>query len=189
MNIKEIKAVATQLTSDLKAVGVEIKHAQALEFIARRGGLKEWRALLAKLSELAKPVVQIKPRVLITVGGGVADYVCDEGVSVEKFDWDDFSDLDEGEEKDEMAVPDLFRDLAEPLGIPVTGDASEDGYYVDNADTTIGDRKEKLEKAGYSFCASDLTHWYWELDDEVSGYVETERQSIDDAWNHFNGLE
>ena len=55
------------------------------------------------------------PRVLITVNGGIADYVCDEGVAVETFDWDNHNDDPEWE----GGVPLHFKDLADPLEIPV----------------------------------------------------------------------
>jgi hypothetical protein len=55
------------------------------------------------------------PRCLIIVSGGIADYVCDDGVEVTVFDWDNYKDDPEGT----GPVPAEFRDLAEPLGIPV----------------------------------------------------------------------
>lgn len=64
------------------------------------------------------------PRVLITVSGGVADYVCDEGVAVEMFDWDNYN-AEEDDSKHLLAVMPSFRDLAEPLDIPVQGDGAE----------------------------------------------------------------
>lgn len=54
------------------------------------------------------------PRVLITVSGGIADYVCDEGVDVEKFDFDDFNDA----EDDYIKLPKSFIDLAIQAGVP-----------------------------------------------------------------------
>lgn len=56
-----------------------------------------------------------KPRVLITVSGGVADYVADEGIDVEMFDHDNFKADPVGT----ALVPAHFRDLAEPVGVPV----------------------------------------------------------------------
>lgn len=55
------------------------------------------------------------PRVLITVRGGVADYVADNGVRVELFDWDNYNVDPFGTEK---PGPE-FRDLAVPLNIPI----------------------------------------------------------------------
>lgn len=43
-----------------------------------------------------------KPRVLIQVYGGVADYICDEGVDVELIDYDNEPDAE---------IPERFRDL------------------------------------------------------------------------------
>lgn len=59
--------------------------------------------------------VASKPRVLITVSGGVAEYVCDEGVDVETFDWDNYK----VDPEETGPVPAHFKDLAEPLEIPV----------------------------------------------------------------------
>lgn len=55
------------------------------------------------------------PRVLITVSDGVADYVADKGLDVEIFDHDNYEDDPVGT----GPVPAHFRDLAEPLDIPV----------------------------------------------------------------------
>lgn len=67
-----------------------------------------WWALIG-----AEPVVV--PRVLIVVSGGIADPIYDEGVDVEVFDWDNHRDDPEGA----GPVPAHFRDLAEPIGVPV----------------------------------------------------------------------
>ncbi len=56
-----------------------------------------------------------KPRVLVVVSGGVADYVADEGVDVEMFDHDNFKADPIGT----AHVPVHFKDLAEPVGVPV----------------------------------------------------------------------
>lgn len=56
-----------------------------------------------------------KPRVLIIVSGGVADYVADEGVEVEGFDWDNYN----SDPEYTLLPPAHFKDLAEPCGIPV----------------------------------------------------------------------
>ena len=72
------------------------------------------------------------PRVLITVNGGIADYVCDEGVDVAVFDRDNFESellpelIDNNEDgvdaaMSNHAVPKKFRDLAEPLDVPTEG--------------------------------------------------------------------
>lgn len=56
-----------------------------------------------------------KPRVLVIVSGGVADFVADDGVEVVIFDWDDYK-----------AAPSLtfkppghFADLATQCNVPV----------------------------------------------------------------------
>lgn len=118
-DVSEAKDAAKTLASHLKAAGVEVKHAQALDVIALMGGCKEWRAMLAKLNSaptVAAPIQNI-PRVLIAVSGGIADYVTDGDVLVERFDWDNYNREDE-DGQDSMALPESFRDLAEPMGIP-----------------------------------------------------------------------
>lgn len=49
MEIREAKQEADNLAAHLKAVGVEVKRSQILELISRLGGVKNWRAWLAKL--------------------------------------------------------------------------------------------------------------------------------------------
>ena len=92
------------------------------------------------------PEVHVFPRVLVSVAGGVADYVCDEGVDVVVFDHDNFKDDPTGTDK----VPLSFRDLADPLRIPVVGEAEEkvqhflamlgtaDTYRVDEGPLLVG---------------------------------------------------
>jgi len=66
--------------------------------------------------------VQLRPtatnRCLVIVSGGVADYVHDEGVEVELFDWDNYR-AETAEGRAEMHVPAHFVDLAQPAGVPV----------------------------------------------------------------------
>jgi hypothetical protein len=57
-------------------------------------------------------------RCLVIVSGGVADYVHDEGVEVELFDWDNYR-AETAEGRAEMHVPAHFVDLAQPAGVPV----------------------------------------------------------------------
>lgn len=49
-----------------------------------------------------------KPRVLITVSGGVADFIKDDGVEVSIFDYDNY---EEKEDDDKYLVPSEFRDM------------------------------------------------------------------------------
>lgn len=58
-----------------------------------------------------------KPRVLITVSGGVSDVASDEGVEVVKFDWDDHNDDDNPDD----GIPESFADLAAGQSIPILG--------------------------------------------------------------------
>jgi hypothetical protein len=61
-------------------------------------------------------------RVLVVVTGGVATALADPGADVHVFDWDNWAD----EPVQSAGVPDRFADLAEPLGVPVQGQDSED---------------------------------------------------------------
>ena len=54
-----------------------------------------------------------RARVLVSVKGGVADAVWDEGVDVEIFDWDNY------EAGDKQGVSSAFSDLAAHFGAPV----------------------------------------------------------------------
>jgi hypothetical protein len=54
----------------------------------------------------------------VIVSGGVADYVYDEGVEVELFDWDNYRD-ETAEGRADMRVSAYFKDLAEAAGVPV----------------------------------------------------------------------
>lgn len=64
----------------------------------------------------------VNPRVLITVKGGVADYIADRGVDVEIFDRDNFEAGDSN-----LAVPLHFADLAKQAEVPVCPLASSQG--------------------------------------------------------------
>lgn len=57
-------------------------------------------------------------RCLVIVSGGVADYVYDDGVEVELFDWDNYRD-ETAEGRADMRVSAHFKDLAEAAGVPV----------------------------------------------------------------------
>lgn len=57
-------------------------------------------------------------RCLVIVSGGVADYVYDDGVEVELFDWDNYRD-ETAEGRVDMRVSAHFKDLAEVAGVPV----------------------------------------------------------------------
>lgn len=58
------------------------------------------------------------PRVLVTVQGGVADYVSDAGIDVEIFDRDIYQ-VEPDETQANLAVSSYFRDLAEQINVPV----------------------------------------------------------------------
>lgn len=69
-----------------------------------------------------------QPRVLIIVSGGIADYVSDEGIDVEIFDWDDYND----DPSEYGGVPAHFADLAEPSNVPVDGEGEDDSDADEN---------------------------------------------------------
>jgi hypothetical protein len=58
-----------------------------------------------------------RPRVLIVVCGGIAEYVYDDGVEVELFDFDNYRACPE----DTDPVPAHFADLAATFNAPVEG--------------------------------------------------------------------
>jgi hypothetical protein len=76
-------------------------------------------AELATDLNISAPVVTKEPRVLVTVNGGIADYVADAGVDVEVFDHDNYKDDPEGT----GGVPAHFADLAEPIDVAVEAEA------------------------------------------------------------------
>jgi hypothetical protein len=77
-------------------------------------------------------------RVLIVVSEGVADYMCDPGVEVRIFDWDNYK----ANPSDTYGVPEHFKDLVTGTDIPI-GESLEERfplsdwqYEVANGDTT-----------------------------------------------------
>lgn len=93
------------------------------------------QTFLAALPEAIQNVMKLepykKPRVLITVDGGIADYVSDDGVDVFVFDRDNFesdascaiADADGRrlkEVEDMYYAPAKFKELAEPIDVPVS---------------------------------------------------------------------
>ncbi|HWS28313.1 MAG TPA: hypothetical protein VN259_17260 [Xanthomonadales bacterium] len=62
------------------------------------------------------------PRVLVVITGNLVDVVSDPVVDVKKFDWYDWA---EGPTPDKR-LPDRFADLAQPLGVPLQGEESEE---------------------------------------------------------------
>ena len=97
----------------------------ALSQSAAEPGTKQWEiedeaalALRGVLSELnQQETTTARNRVLITVSGGSADYVCDPGLDVAVFDHDNYA-FDPARTG---GVPARFADLATPLEIPVDG--------------------------------------------------------------------
>jgi hypothetical protein len=68
---------------------------------------------------VGEPVEATKPRVLVTLSGGLADWVADETAEVVKYDFD----AEEDEEWDYCEpVPAHFEDLARRVNVPVEGD-------------------------------------------------------------------
>ena len=101
---------------------IDIGLADAAATIEDSGNSGEGHVEAAELAtdlHIGAPVVAKEPRVLVVVGGGIADPIYDEGVDVEVFDWDNYYD----EEDDaKTGVPAHFADLAEPINVPVKGE-------------------------------------------------------------------
>ncbi len=62
------------------------------------------------------------PRVLVVVTGHLVDVVCDPVVDVKKFDWYDWAERPTPDKR----LPDRFADLAQPLGVPLQGEESQE---------------------------------------------------------------
>ncbi len=77
-----------------------------------RGGSLGVEGISFEIIEEAKPQ---RPRVLIYVSGGIADYTADDGIEVVLFDMDNYRDDPKNTDK----VPASFADLAEPFSAPV----------------------------------------------------------------------
>lgn len=73
-------------------------------------------------------------RVLVTVSGGMADYVCDTGIEVFVFDRDAFDQDDAGTAK----APGNFVDLALPIDVPVEAEVEEQSGSERSADWNTG---------------------------------------------------
>lgn len=63
-----------------------------------------------------------RPRVLIVVSGGVADFVADDGIDVVIFDWDDYESAPDITAK----PPKHFEDLAVRCDIPLAVDSASE---------------------------------------------------------------
>jgi hypothetical protein len=108
-------------------------------------------AKLATDLNIYAPVVFVPPRVLVTLSeGGVADWVADPGVAVERFDWQDLAEetAQVGAERaaQKLAVPPGFADLAEPLDIPVAPSfrltVTEGDPRLDSVGETVFDKSD-----------------------------------------------
>lgn len=104
------RVVEQLLDQGISGAGKRLQHALSAPCPPEVGDLQLASELFISGVEVAD-----KPRVLITVSGGIAEYVCDEGVSVETFDWDNYKE----DPEETGPVPAHFKDLAEPLGVPV----------------------------------------------------------------------
>lgn len=82
------------------------------QLLGKREIYGDSKTFIAQLPEYAPIKI---PRVLVTVSGGVADTVQDNGVEVEVFDHDDFED----DPHNYGGVSLIFADLALPLGIKI----------------------------------------------------------------------
>jgi hypothetical protein len=82
-------------------------------WILQEEAARQWHEALSRHLSLQSPTPAL-PRVLITVSGGVVDWVADEGIDVEKFDFDDYRDDPENTSKPSAH----FADLAQLAGVP-----------------------------------------------------------------------
>jgi hypothetical protein len=110
------RVVEHLLDQGINSAGKQLENVMSLPHPPETGDIQ-----LASELSISGVEVAAKPRVLITVYGGVADYVCDEGVDVETFDWDNYKVAPE----ETGPVSAHFRDLADPLDIPVEDDEQE----------------------------------------------------------------
>jgi hypothetical protein len=104
------RVVERLIDQGIDGAGKQLKDALAAPYPPETGDIQLASELFISGVEVAP-----KPRVLITVSGGVAEYVCDDGVDVEVFDWDNYK-VDPVETGPVQAH---FEDLATPQGIPV----------------------------------------------------------------------
>ncbi len=104
------RVVERLLDQGIDGAGKQLKDIMSAAYPAEAGDVQ-----LASELFISGVDVASRPRVLITVDGGIADYVCDPGLDVEIFDRDNHK-IDP---KETGPVPAHFRDLAEPLDIPV----------------------------------------------------------------------
>lgn len=124
----DTKKLARRLQVALKSLGVPIKMGTAQEAMAQIAGYGNWRTLVALHKNTRKPAN--RPRVLVTVSGGVADYVCTPDVDCFVFDWDNF----EADPDWTGVAPADFADLAAPINVPYAGQAHES---VDRPSKTV----------------------------------------------------
>lgn len=102
---------AEQIAGSLETL-INIGLADAQSTIEDKEGSLEDAELATSLT--IHPFEGLQARCLITVSGGVADYVCDDHMDVEIFDFDNYEDDPQGTE----LPPKHFADLAEAAGVP-----------------------------------------------------------------------
>lgn len=76
-----------------------------------------------------------QPRVLITVSGGYADWVCDDGVDVEVFDFDEYAKKCANDPT--RKLPAHFSDLALSVGAAFKGDGHSEKEDLDLSDSPV----------------------------------------------------
>jgi hypothetical protein len=116
-DVGKLTRLLRSIVVDVEAVRDKSQHGLVLS--GADGRRVEWPnlVLLAEqamklLNHLDAPDVH-PPRVLVTVSGGVADYIADPGVAVHVFDFDNWR------AGDTDLVPDEFADLAKEMSAPV----------------------------------------------------------------------
>lgn len=92
------------------------------------------QAIVAKEMDVEDYSVATEPRVIVTVDGGLADWISSGGVDIVLFDRDNYDTVPGeadpeseyySESKESMAVPKRFADLAIPNDIPVSKEADD----------------------------------------------------------------
>jgi len=117
-----------------KGESIYEEHMSAYDDIAPNADLEN--AKIARSIDTEACSVAETPRVIVTVNGGLADWISSGGVDIVLFDWDNYESLPEkgadediknsyAETRESCKVPSRFADLAVPNNIPVLTTESE----------------------------------------------------------------
>jgi hypothetical protein len=123
----------------LQRLTEKVARANSIQHSGGKVVAEDW-AELYQLENEARAILETasqptaKPRVLILVKGGVADYVCDDGIDVEIFDRDNY----EVDPEETGGVPRHYADLATPIDVPVNEGEEEVGLPANSEPAAIG---------------------------------------------------